>query len=143
MADGNRLIRCRMYRNWPEVRDGYAKNILAGYGGRVSLLVLATLFHWLLFVWPWLWLVYATLKSDTRAQLGASALIVLGLTIRALSAASTHQRIHDALLMPLSVILMTRITVQALWWHFVEGGPSWKGRTVRTKSTSIHSNEQP
>ena len=32
MADGNRLIACRMYSDWPSVRDGYAKNILAGYG---------------------------------------------------------------------------------------------------------------
>ena len=143
MADGNRFIRCRMYRNWPEVRDGYAKNVLAGYGGRVSLLVLATLFHWMLFIYPWLWLVYATHKSNTGQQLGTASLIVLGLAIRGHSAAYTHQRIRDALLMPLSVILMTHITAQALWWHYAKGGPSWKGRSIRTRSTSKQANEQP
>ncbi|MCX7669869.1 MAG: glycosyltransferase family 2 protein, partial [Anaerolineae bacterium] len=33
MADGNGLVSCRMYTDWPGVRDGYAKNILSGYGG--------------------------------------------------------------------------------------------------------------
>jgi chlorobactene glucosyltransferase len=50
MADGNRLIGCRMYADWPAVRDGFAKNILAGHGNSVPfLLALSTLFHWLVF----------------------------------------------------------------------------------------------
>ena len=56
MADGAGLIACRMYDGWRAVREGYGKNILAGYGGRVSVLLLATLFHWLTFLWPWVWL---------------------------------------------------------------------------------------
>ena len=31
MVNGNNLISCRMYSGWPAVRDGFAKNILAGY----------------------------------------------------------------------------------------------------------------
>ncbi|MCB0196060.1 MAG: glycosyltransferase, partial [Anaerolineae bacterium] len=38
MVDGNRLVTCRMYRNWTEVREGFAKNILSGYGNSVPLL---------------------------------------------------------------------------------------------------------
>ena len=37
MADGNQLIRCRMYEGWQAAVDGYAKNILAGHGNHVSL----------------------------------------------------------------------------------------------------------
>lgn len=56
MADGAGLITCRMYLDWPAVRDGFAKNILAGYGNSVFFLVLAAIFHWLVFVLPWLFL---------------------------------------------------------------------------------------
>ncbi len=125
MADGNHLIQCRMYSDWPTVRDGYAKNILAGYGS-VPALLLATVFHWMIFLLPWLWLV-------TGPANWALALIVMGLTVRALTAAFTHQRVLDALLMPVSVLLMTRIAAQSLYWHYRHGGPQWKGRVVMRK----------
>ncbi len=123
MVDGAGLIHCRMYYDWLSVRDGYSKNILAGYGGRVSLLLLATLFHWLIFLGPWLWLVVDYEK--------AAILIALGLVIRALTAHLTRQRWYDAWLMPPSVILMTRIAMQAIWWRWRYGGPLWKGRVVQ------------
>jgi chlorobactene glucosyltransferase len=141
MADANHFIYCRMYKSWPQVRDGYAKNILAGYGGRISLLLLATLFHWLLFIFPWFWLTTAILKTDDHQLMAATALIVLGITIRGVSAVYTHQRAGDALFMPLSVLLMTRIALQAIWWHYKQGGPSWKGRKLHTASTSRSTNE--
>jgi glycosyltransferase involved in cell wall biosynthesis len=53
MIEGNGLVRCRMYRSWAEVRNGYAKNILKGYGNTVGLIA-ATLFHWAIFLGPWL-----------------------------------------------------------------------------------------
>ncbi|MGL4460811.1 MAG: glycosyltransferase, partial [Planctomycetia bacterium] len=31
MADGAGVLACRMYRDWPTVRDGFAKNIIAGH----------------------------------------------------------------------------------------------------------------
>jgi chlorobactene glucosyltransferase len=50
--------------------------------------------------------------------------------VRMLTAAVTRQRLGDALLMPLSVLLMTRIAIQAVWWRWRYGGPHWKGRTI-------------
>jgi chlorobactene glucosyltransferase len=131
MADGNGLIGGRMYRGWGQVRDGFAKNILAGHGSQPLLLLLSTLFHWLLFLAPWAWL-----GLGWALDLGPGwpwfplTLIGLGVGIRALSAAATHQRQADAWLLPLSTLLMTAIAVRALWWHFRYGGPQWKGRTV-------------
>jgi chlorobactene glucosyltransferase len=122
MADGAGVIGCRMYRDWSGVRDGYAKNILAGYGGRISLLALATVFHYLVFFMPWVWALsgYPTLP-----------LIALGVGTRMLTAASTRQRLADALLMPISVLLMTIIAAQAVYWRMRYGGARWKGRTIR------------
>ncbi|MBI1258789.1 MAG: glycosyltransferase [Chloroflexi bacterium] len=132
MADGAGLITCRMYRSWREVRDGFAKNILAGYGGRVSALTLATIFHWLIFVLPWLWLLFGELLP----QIGGwpvlpLLLVLLGVGVRGLTAGATRQRITDALWMPVSALLMTVIAAQSVWWQWRFGGAIWKGRTFK------------
>ncbi len=121
LCDGAGLIACRMYTDWPSVRDGFAKNILAGYGS-AGALVIATLFHWAIFLAPW------ALLFTVYAAWGA-LLIVMGLLLRALTAAISGQRVGDALLLPVSVLLMTIIAFQSLRWH-VTGGPRWKGRII-------------
>lgn len=128
MADGNQFIACRMYQNWPQVRAGYAKNILAGHGNSPLLLLLSTVFHWAVFVLPWL-LVMGYWLLGFGIYEAALWLGILGVLVRALTAASTQQRVVDAVLMPISVILMTLIATQSLLWHFT-GGPQWKGRVM-------------
>jgi chlorobactene glucosyltransferase len=122
-----------MYDGWAAVRDGYAKNILAGYGGRVSALVFAALFHWLILFGPWIWLALGAFNRAPFRDIGwprwPLALIAAGIGVRALTAAVTRQRVRDALLLPASVLLMTVISGQAIWWHWRYGGPQWKGRT--------------
>ena len=124
MADGAGLVSCRMYHDWPAVRAGFAKNILAGHGRSVPFLALSTLFHWLVFIFPWVW--WLAGGGWWPLALGAA-----GLAIRALTAAYTRQRVGDALLMPLSVLLMTWIAVQSVWWRW-RGQGQWKGRAVPT-----------
>jgi chlorobactene glucosyltransferase len=57
-------------------------------------------------------------------------LIALGVGVRLLTAVATRQRIFDALLMPISALLMTLIAIRAVWWRYRYGGPQWKGRTI-------------
>ena len=131
MAEGNHLIHTRMYRTWAEVRDGFAKNILAGHGGKPFFLVLSGVFHWWLFVIPWLWLPIGWLLPwHDGWPWTPLVMVTLGWGVRALSAVTTHQRLCDALLLPFSNILMTVIAAQALVWHYRYGGPLWKGRTL-------------
>jgi len=122
MADGAGLVSNRMYHTWAEVRNGFAKNIVAGHGG-LFFLTLSTIFHWMIFVLPWFWLFI-----DWRS---AFLLILPGIVIRALSAALTRQRLRDSLFMPLSVALMTIIALQAVTWQVRFGGPLWRGRTIK------------
>jgi len=125
MADGAGLVSTRMYHSWPEVRDGFAKNILYGHAGSVLLLLLSSLFHWSLFFLPWIWWLAAGMGAgDWRSPL---ILVSLGVLVRALTASVTRQRPLDALLMPVSVVLMTIVTARSLGWHF-RGGTRWKGR---------------
>ncbi len=129
MAEAAGLSVCRMYLDWGQVRDGFAKNILAGHGRQPALLLLSTVFHWLVFVFPWLWLAAALLSGGLAAAAWPLALVLLGVGVRALTARVSGQRLRDAALLPLSVILMTLIAARALAWHY-GGGPRWKGRTL-------------
>ncbi len=131
MADGAGMITCRMYRNWRQVRDGYAKNIIAGYGSVIGLL-LGSAFHWLIFlVPPILFMISLFAPITPISPLWEGMLTLIGITIRALTAAVTRQRVIDAIFMPVSALLMTRIAAQALYWQIRYGGPQWKGRTIR------------
>ncbi len=126
LADAAGLIQCRMYHNWAEVRRGFAKNIAAGYGGGPGLL-LATLFHWVIFWGPWVWLALG------RGSLGwpwqPLALALGGVGLRAFTAWWSRQRPWDALALPLSVALMTLIAFQSLLWLW-RGAGEWKGRPL-------------
>jgi len=123
MADGNRFVSCHMYPGgWPQVRDGFAKNILAGHGSSVPLLLVSTFFHGLVFIFPWVWWIFG-------GGWFALVLILSGVLLRMLAAAFTRQHLLDALLMPLSVLLMTRIALQSLLWHY-KGKATWKGRII-------------
>lgn len=128
MAEAAGLIQTRMYQNWPEVRDGYAKNILAGHGNSLTFLLLSTCFHLAIFVSPWLWLVAAGIEQTKRGWLWPLGLVLVGVGIRALTAYATGQRLGDSWLLPLSTLLMSRIAWQAIWWRLRNGGPQWKGR---------------
>jgi chlorobactene glucosyltransferase len=131
MADGAGLVACRMYHSWQETLHGYAKNILAGHGSSMLALVGSTLFHLLLFVAPWLWLIAGGVGwRQPGWPWWPLTLILLGYLARGMTAYSTNQRLRDTLWLPLSVLLMTRIALHALWWRIRYGGPQWKGRRV-------------
>lgn len=122
LADGNRLVSCRMYQNWPEVQAGFAKNILAGHGNSLPFLLLSTLFHWLVFLFPWFWFA-------VTLDVWPLSLLLGGVGLRAGTAVFSHQRPRDALFMPISVLLMSRIAAQSIYWQR-RGTAEWKGRKL-------------
>lgn len=131
MADGAGLVSARMYHNWPETLYGYAKNILAGHANSIALLLASTVVHLSLFVVPWVWLAAGLSGLTSQDALGWPLLLIaLGWMGRTVTAITARQRPGDALLMPVSVLLMTRIALQSIWWQLRYGGPLWKGRLV-------------
>ncbi len=128
MADANELITCRMYENWETVRDGFAKNILAGYGNSVIALSMSIIFHFVVFLLPVILLI-----AFPEYRLWLAIFIMQVMLIRALSASFTHQRLFDAIAMPFSVMLMTLIAIRSITWHYT-GGPRWKGRIINQKA---------
>ncbi|MBN2386140.1 MAG: glycosyltransferase [Anaerolineales bacterium] len=129
-ADGDGLVSCRMYASWSAVRDGYAKNVLAGHGS-LFLLALSTVFHWLIYLFPWLWLAIGWLAPGYGWPAVPLALIALGVGVRSLAAAVTRQRLADSLLLPVSAVLMTVIVGRAVWWQCRYGAAQWKGRWLK------------
>ncbi len=138
MVDGSGLLTCRMYQNRREVLDGYAKNILAGHGQSIALLLLSTLAHLSIFVMPWLWLARGRRRNVGLKEMAwgwpawPAALVAAGVGLRAFTARLTGQRARDAAFLPLSVLMMTGIAMRSIWWQLRFGGPRWKGRTIRT-----------
>jgi chlorobactene glucosyltransferase len=136
MADGNRLLQCRMYQDWVSVINGYTKVLLGGHAHSTLLLALSTAFHLLLFVLPWPFALWATLTGWHWLALWAFSLGLLGLLIRAITAAIAHQRRRDALLLPLSMLLVSYIALNAIWTQLRHGGPVWKGRRIHLSQES-------
>jgi chlorobactene glucosyltransferase len=143
MADGNRFVSCRMYTDWPGVRNGFAKSLVGGYGS-VFGVILSILFHVIVFLLPPLWLLFGsggprevTLAAGPLAlsvpmwPIWPAALTAAGMAVRGVTAWHTRQRARDALLMPVTVIVMTWISLLACWWQVKYGGPVWKGRLVK------------
>ena len=127
LATGADQVSCRMYTGWPDIRDGFAKNLLAGYGNSPLALLGAGLLHWLLFVWPWL-----------AALLGAgwAGLVVglWGMGLRALTAWRTATPVKDAVTLPLAVPVMSYIAWRSYrWW--ATGRSQWKGRLLNSNSS--------
>jgi chlorobactene glucosyltransferase len=133
VADGGGVIRCRMYQNWREVRNGFAKNILAGHGNSIPFLLLSWAFHWLLWLAPWVWLGVGAFVETPWWPMGPILVIFLGVGIRALTAAFTLQRVQDAVWMPVSTLLIAIIAAQSIWWHLHHGGPQWSGRSLPSR----------
>ena len=128
MAEAGGLVTCRMYCDWQSVREGFAKNILAGFGGPPGLMA-ATTFHWLTFLAPWVFLVSGFAGAGVPGHLWWPTLLIFaGISVRGFSAWRSGQRVTDALWLPASVLVMTCIAGQALWWQLRYGGPLWKGR---------------
>ena len=130
MADGAGLVQCRMYAGGRAAIDGYTKNILAGHGNRLSLLALSTLFHWSLFLLPWVWLAAGWAWALPGWPGWPLLLVAAGVTVRGLTAHATRQRVGDALLLPVSVLIFTFIAARAVWWRVHYGGVLWKGRVI-------------
>lgn len=143
MADGNRLVSCRMYMDWPGVRNGFAKSLVGGYGSVFGVL-LSILFHVVVFLIPPLWLLFGFAgPREVALAVGPlaltlpmwpvwpAALTLAGMVVRGVTASFTRQRARDALLMPVTVTVMTWISLLACWWQIKYGGPVWKGRLVK------------
>jgi chlorobactene glucosyltransferase len=78
-----------------------------------------------------LWFLFGRTWPLSGWPLWPLLLMAAGVAVRAITAHATRQRIGDALLPPVSVLIFTWIAVRAMWWRLRYGGVLWKGRLIR------------
>jgi hypothetical protein len=121
VTDGTDLATCRMYDDWPTLRDGYTKSLWAALGSPAGSAA-TTAGLSLLYVWP---AVAAVLGSPAGA-VGYAA----GVAGRVVAARRTGGRAWpDALAHPASVAVLGWLTARS-WVGRRRGTLRWKGRPV-------------
>jgi len=129
MADGTALATCRMYGDWGELRDGYAKSLWAAAGSPAGAAALIGLLG-LLYVLPPVLAVAALARAKPRAAVVPLAGYAAGVAGRVLTARRTGGRFWpDALAHPASVAALGWLTLLS-WRGRRSGTLSWKGRPV-------------
>ncbi|NBE83780.1 glycosyltransferase [Micromonospora rubida] len=129
LADGSRLAACRMYDDWPQLRDGYTKSLWATFGHPgAAAAVLALLL--LLYAAPPLIALVALAAGAPAVAALASLGYLLGAAGRAVSARATGGRWWpDALGHPVSVVVLGWLTLRS--YHLRKRHRlSWRGRPV-------------
>ena len=117
----NGLIYCRMYTNLPESIDGFSKNLLAGFGNNIIILLLYQL---LVIIGP----VILILNFNV-------ALLVLPLTLIILSRImisylSGQNVLINLVLHPFQMLLFLMISLVSIKKHISKTG-TWKGRRIK------------
>ncbi|MGC4864254.1 glycosyltransferase [Micromonospora sp. DT53] len=129
LADGSRLATCRMYDDWPQLRDGYSKSLWASFGhpGAAAAVVAALL---LLYTAPPLIALAGLATTAPRVSMVALAAYVLGVAGRVLTARATGGRWWpDALAHPVSVVVLGWLTLRS--YHLRKRRRlTWRGRPV-------------
>ncbi|MEU5943275.1 glycosyltransferase family A protein [Micromonospora sp. NPDC047548] len=129
LADGSRLAACRMYEDWPQLRDGYTKSLWASFGHPGAAAVVVALLL-LLYSAPPLVAVAALAAGAPAVAVLAAASYLLGVAGRVLSARATGGRAWpDALAHPVSVVVLGWLTLRS--YHLRKRRRlSWRGRPV-------------
>ncbi|MET8527601.1 glycosyltransferase family 2 protein [Micromonospora sp. NPDC005172] len=128
LADGSRLATCRMYDDWPQLRDGYSKSLWASFGHpSAAAAVVAALL--LLYTAPPL-VALGFAWTAPRVSMVALIAYLLGVAGRALTARATGgQWWPDALAHPVSVVVLGWLTLRS--YHLRKRRRlTWRGRPV-------------
>ncbi|MEV4767564.1 glycosyltransferase, partial [Micromonospora chokoriensis] len=129
LADGSGLATCRMYDDWPQLRDGYSKSLWASFGhpGAAAAVVAALLL--LYTAPPLIALVGLAAGAPGVAAVGLAGYL-LGVVGRVLTARATGgQWWPDALAHPVSVVVLGWLTLRS--YHLRKRRRlTWRGRPV-------------
>jgi hypothetical protein len=121
MVDGTQLAVCRMYRDWPSVRDGYSKSLWAAFGSPAGAVAVTSGLSLCYLVPP-----VAALAGSPVGLAGYAAAV----TGRYLVAERTGGRsLPDALFHPASIATLGWLTARS-WREHRRGTLSWKGRSL-------------
>jgi len=119
---GNNLIYCRMYNNLNECLNGFSKNLLAGFGSNILIL----LFYLLLVIIGPVILVFNL--NITLLVLPIGLIILSRIMISYLSGQNV---LINLILHPFQMLFFIIIAFISIQKHIFKTG-TWKGRTIKT-----------
>jgi hypothetical protein len=126
VVDGTRLATCRMYEDWPGLRDGYTKSLWSAFGSpQGAAVVVAGL--GLCYVVPPL----AALRGSVTGLAGYVAAVV---GRYAVAERTGGRSLPDSLAHPASVVVLGWLTARS-WRARQRGELTWRGRPLRPAAT--------
>ncbi|MBI3879394.1 MAG: glycosyltransferase [Verrucomicrobia bacterium] len=130
LADATLLVRTRMYRSFPQLWEGFSKNLFAVAGGTWLTLAGALFATTGLLVLPWF---LAPLLSVLGHPLAPWAWTVVLLTFvrRLVLALRFRTPILSAILHPVGSLLSTTMTLNSAWRCWTGRGINWKARAFQ------------
>lgn len=134
LADGNRLLQCRMYNSLAEVWSGFTKNFYASFSYSIVKLGGFILFNSLLYLLPLL-LLLMLIKSNEllsqRGQLILASQLILPYLIRLLLARRHTSNPLALILHPFAIGIMILIAGNSIYRIVSGRGVDWKGRSYQ------------
>jgi hypothetical protein len=128
VADGTDVATCRMYQDWPELRDGYTKSLWAAFGSTGGAVGVTALLTWL-YVLPPAAAVTGVLQRRPSLAVTGTAGYLAGVAGRMVAAYRTGGRLLDSPAHPVSVAALAWLTLRSLRHHRA-GTATWKGRVI-------------
>ncbi|WP_422660916.1 glycosyltransferase [Paenibacillus sp. EC2-1] len=130
-------ISMRMYHNSKEVWNGFRKNIYAGLGRRISLLLPILITYFMLYVLPSLLLLVFLLDwiispnspvATSEMFFWATACMLLGMGVKFAADRNSGQPGWLSICMPLSTMLLILLALDSCRGAYSSKGYQWKGR---------------
>ncbi|RZK20831.1 MAG: glycosyltransferase [Pedobacter sp.] len=118
---GNSLIYCRMYKSMTESLNGFSKNLLAGFGNNILILLFYLL---LVIVGP------VILILNFNADLLVLPITLIVLSRMMISYLSGQNVLINLILHPLQMLFFLVISFISIQKHIFKKG-TWKGRTIK------------
>jgi chlorobactene glucosyltransferase len=120
------------WRGWSRSMINNMWTVLGPSRGSV-LLILLTVIMGLFWVVPWVLGIYGMVWGDRSALTVGSLQIFAGLAVLYIAGGRWLSAVRDAIVMPLSVILLTAMVWGGLAQAWHRGGMMWKGRIMRIR----------
>ncbi len=123
-ADANKLVSCRMYRNFKEVWEGFSKNLFAGLSFSTVGLFFTLLTYMILFVLP----PFLMLTGFLKPNFVNAAIVIIPILMRLMQAVRFNQPVAYSFLNPLSALFIVAVGVNSYRLMRFGKGATWKGR---------------
>ena len=134
-ADGTNMLSVRMYRNFPEIWNGFSKNIYAGFEFSTPALFFINILYFFLFFVPFL----LFFKELSLQFCSCYLLILYSLQVLILYICRTAVSVKwklgilSTILHPLGALSVPVIALNSWRWITFGKGAKWKGRIYNPK----------